>query len=186
MLRSSSQEGEELANASSVTCSEDGEVIPLEDRRAEDMVEITSSTIQRTSDLENSLERDLSSESCKIENIEEQHVHTQTQESKMISDDDSSREEADEEEEREGESDTDNLLSEREPREESNLHFKDSTVKRKIVKLFIHGSFYVVGLCVLIGGGVSSRYHPHVDPEEYSNCSSFDNSSSVRTDMAIY
>ena len=40
----------------------------------------------------------------------------------------------------------------------------------KIRKLFLHGSLFVVGVCFLVAGGVASRYHPYVDPEEYSNC----------------
>ena len=47
----------------------------------------------------------------------------------------------------------------------------------KIRKLFLHGSFFVVGVCILVAGGVASRYHPYVDPEEYYNCSTHDNSS---------
>ena len=50
-------------------------------------------------------------------------------------------------------------------------------VSYKLKKLLLHGSFYVVGACILIAGGVSSHFHPHVDPEEYSNCTGFDNSS---------
>ena len=47
----------------------------------------------------------------------------------------------------------------------------------KIRKLFLHGSFLVVGVCILVAGGVASRYHPYVDPEEYYNCSGLDNTS---------
>ena len=50
--------------------------------------------------------------------------------------------------------------------------------------ILLHGSFYVVGLALLIAGGVGSRYKPYVDPDLYTNCSSgnfsvdnFDNSS---------
>jgi len=41
-----------------------------------------------------------------------------------------------------------------------------------IRKLLLHGSFYVVGVAVLVAGGVGSLYTPYVDPEDYSNCSS--------------
>ena len=49
----------------------------------------------------------------------------------------------------------------------------------KIRKLMLHGSFYVVGISILVAGGISSRFNPHVDPEEYSNCTDFSNSSHV-------
>lgn len=52
---------------------------------------------------------------------------------------------------------------------------QEKTLFYKMRKLLIHGSFVVVGASVLIAGGVSSHYHPHVDPEEYGNCT--DNSS---------
>ena len=76
--------------------------------------------------------------------------------------------------------DTVNLVSDLEP-DNSHKQFKGLGKNKvsyyKIRKLLVHGSFYVIGLCVLIGGGIASRFHPHVDPEEYSNCSTFDNSS---------
>ena len=40
----------------------------------------------------------------------------------------------------------------------------------RVKKLLIHGSFFAIGISLVIAGGVSSRFHPHVDPEEYSNC----------------
>ena len=90
----------------------------------------------------------------------------------------------------------DNFLSDVEPHElhskqsgNHDIHFKVPSISwsmsYKIRKLFIHGSFYIIGLCILIGGGVSSRFHPHVDPEEYSNCTDFDNSSYASGDMSL-
>ncbi len=81
--------------------------------------------------------------------------------------------------------DTDNLLSKSERLEvkeqcTNQYNLKKTLNKKlsyKIKRLLIHGSFYAIGLCILIVGGVSSRFHPYVDPEEYSNCTSFDNSS---------
>lgn len=68
------------------------------------------------------------------------------------------------------------------PRESRDVHIEKATPTKKLSykmrKLLLHGSFYVIGICILIAGGVSSRFHPHVDPEEYANCSSFHNSSS--------
>ena len=49
----------------------------------------------------------------------------------------------------------------------------------KTRKILIHGSFYVVGVCILIAGGVASRFHPHVDSDEYSNCTTFNDSSYI-------
>ena len=89
-----------------------------------------------------------------------------------------------------GERDTDNLLAGVKPlkvnkqqSDQGDIIYFEKT-HNKMRKLFVHGSFYVIGLCILIGGGVSSRFHPHVDPEEYSNCSSFDNSSFTSGDMS--
>ena len=48
----------------------------------------------------------------------------------------------------------------------------------KLKKILLHGSFFVVGVCILISGGVSSLYHPYVDPDEYVNCTHHENSSS--------
>ena len=42
----------------------------------------------------------------------------------------------------------------------------------KLRKLLIHGSFFVVGVSILIAGGVSGTFHPHVDQDQYSNCTS--------------
>ena len=85
------------------------------------------------------------------------------------------------------ERDTNNLLSDIEGKEQ-HLHSVILTEKKlayKIKKLLIHGSFYAIGICILISGGVSSRFHPHVDPEEYSNCTSFENSSYASGDMSF-
>ena len=51
------------------------------------------------------------------------------------------------------------------------------TLSYKMRKFLFHGSFYVVGVCILIAGGVASQFHPHVDPEEFLNCTIFENGS---------
>ena len=39
-----------------------------------------------------------------------------------------------------------------------------------ILKLLSRGSLYALGLAILVVGGVSSTFHPYVDPGEYENC----------------
>lgn len=53
----------------------------------------------------------------------------------------------------------------------------------KLRKLVLHGSFFVVGICILIAGGISSRFHLYVDPVEYLNCTDYDNSSYFSDNM---
>ena len=78
--------------------------------------------------------------------------------------------------------DTENLLSESmelknvAEEQEDTVVALSKPLPYKMRKLLIHGSFYVVGACTLIAGGVASRFHPHVDPDEYTNCTT-DNSS---------
>lgn len=45
-----------------------------------------------------------------------------------------------------------------------------SGVKVRVVKVLSQGSFFALGLVVLVAGGVASMYHPYVDPDEYENC----------------
>lgn len=85
----------------------------------------------------------------------------------------------------EDDKDTDNLLSDVElegfPKDQHIEEAIHSTPRKylsyKIRKVLFHGSFFVIGVCILVAGGVSSHYHPHVDPEEYYNCTTFSNSS---------
>ena len=79
---------------------------------------------------------------------------------------------------------TNDLLSNVEVQEMDQGHRHGSGASRfnrrlsyKLRKILIHGSFYVIGLCILIGGGVSSRFHPHIDHGEYSNCTGSSNAS---------
>ncbi len=79
--------------------------------------------------------------------------------------------------------DTDILLSEAdlEPIREGQCHdeelddIKIIDYRKKMTyrskKLLIRGSFLVIGISILVAGGVSSRFKPHVDINEYSNCS---------------
>jgi hypothetical protein len=92
--------------------------------------------------------------------------------------------------------DTDNLLSDvelqsmGEDKDESpvttpSLYFNRRPLGYKCRKLLLHGSFYVVGLSILVAGGISSHFHPHVDPEEYANCTDFGNSSYLMDDVTL-
>jgi hypothetical protein len=42
--------------------------------------------------------------------------------------------------------------------------------RTRIVKLLSRGSFFAIGLAVLVVGGVSSNFTPYVEPWEYDNC----------------
>ena len=82
------------------------------------------------------------------------------------------------------EGDTENLISDVELQnmgEEKKVRKPSLHSRRKLSykarKLLLHGSFYVVGISILVAGGISSRFHPHVDPEDYTNCTDFSNSS---------
>ena len=42
---------------------------------------------------------------------------------------------------------------------------------RHCKKILCRSSFLIIGIAVLIAGGISSNFTPHVDPDMYSNCS---------------
>lgn len=87
------------------------------------------------------------------------------------------------------ETDQDNLIS-GEDSELQKEEYKDrdpqvlyrKTRSYKLRKLLLHGIFFVVGVSILIAGGVSSIFHPHVDTDQYSNCTAFDNNLSNFSD----
>ena len=68
--------------------------------------------------------------------------------------------------------DTENLLSDCDEQKEHLDQGKEQKIAKstllkkklpyKIEKVLIHGSFYAVGLCIPIVGGVLSCFHPHV------------------------
>ena len=67
--------------------------------------------------------------------------------------------------------DTDKLVLESfDPLQEINNQPKRDFCKSRIKKLIFKGSFFVVGLAILVAGGVSSQFHPYVDTVAYSNC----------------
>ena len=48
-----------------------------------------------------------------------------------------------------------------------------STVRSRdqVLRILSRGSFFAIGLAILVAGGVASNYHPyHVNPNEYNNC----------------
>ena len=48
---------------------------------------------------------------------------------------------------------------------------RSQRTRTHILKLLNRGSlFFAIGLVVLVAGGVSSNFHPYVDPGEYENC----------------
>ena len=49
--------------------------------------------------------------------------------------------------------------------------YSRKTVKHRIFLVLSRGSFFTVGLTVLLLGVVASQFHPHVDHREYENCS---------------
>ena len=76
------------------------------------------------------------------------------------------------------ETDRDNLISgensklQKEENEDRDQNQFTEVLYSKTRKLLIHGSFFVVGVSILIAGGMSSTFHPHVDQDQYSNCTS--------------
>lgn len=74
--------------------------------------------------------------------------------------------------------DTENLLSGLELANGEEV-IPNKLLSYKVKKVLFHGSLFAAGVCILIAGGVSSRFHPHVDPEQYYNCTAMDNSSSI-------
>ena len=44
-------------------------------------------------------------------------------------------------------------------------------MRTRLLKLLNRGSFFAIGLAILIIGGVSSNFHPYVNPGKYENCS---------------
>lgn len=42
---------------------------------------------------------------------------------------------------------------------------------RRLLKLLNRCSLFAVGMAILVVGGVSSNFHPYIDPGEYENCS---------------
>lgn len=91
------------------------------------------------------------------------------------------------------EEDTENLLSDvdhEDAEEENDVPLKTVTSSKrlsyKMRKVLIHGSFFFVGICILVAGGVSSHFHPYVDPEEYYNCTSFGNNTNSSYSILQY
>ena len=54
---------------------------------------------------------------------------------------------------------------------------KRSRTHDRVLKVLNRGSIFVIGLAILVAGGVSSNFHPYVDPVEYENCTVTDESS---------
>ncbi len=69
--------------------------------------------------------------------------------------------------------DTATLLHEEETENHSSI-IMVSRLKhfRRIPRILLHASFYVIGVAIVVAGGVGSQYKPYVDPELYANCSS--------------
>ena len=67
---------------------------------------------------------------------------------------------------------TDNelVLESFDPLQEINNQPKRGLCRSRIKNLIFKGSFFVVGLAILVAGGVSSQFHPYVDTLAYSNC----------------
>ena len=49
--------------------------------------------------------------------------------------------------------------------------YSRKSVKHRIFLVLSRGSFFTVGLTILLLGVVASQFHPHVDHREYENCS---------------
>ena len=42
--------------------------------------------------------------------------------------------------------------------------------RSRILLVLSRSSLFVIGITILVAGGISSKFHPHVDPMEYDNC----------------
>ena len=62
------------------------------------------------------------------------------------------------------------VLESSNPLQEIKHQPKRDLCKSRIKKLIFKGSFFVLGLAILVAGGVSSQFHPYVDIPAYSNC----------------
>ena len=43
-------------------------------------------------------------------------------------------------------------------------------VRSRVLLILSRSSLFVIGISILVAGGISSKFHPHVDPMEYENC----------------
>ncbi len=50
--------------------------------------------------------------------------------------------------------------------------------KTKTRLLLYRGAFFVIGLAIVVGGGVTGRYHPHIGSRNYTECSEVTTNSS--------